>query len=98
MPPSGYESFAKSIASRSSPTLLYEAPSPVGYITTCYVLGAGCLVYAVFNFYTVYLHPPDQLGFYLPVMVGGVCVFMALVGLWFISGVSAIDYLLKFPF
>ena len=95
VPPSGYESFVESIAFRSSPTLLYEAPSPVLFVTTCYVLGAGCLAYAGFNFYSVYLHPPDQIGFYLPVMVGGVCVFMAFAGLWLISGVGTLRYLLK---
>ena len=91
---SGYESFAESIASRSSPTLLYEAPSPVLFVATCYILGAGCLTYAGFNFYSVYLHPPDQMGFYLPVMVGGVCVFMAFAGVWVISGVCIIGFFL----
>lgn len=82
-----YESFSESLARRPSLTILYEAPSPYLYITGCYVLATACFAYAGFNFESTYLHPPEQLGYWIPIAVGGVCVAMAFFGVWSIFGV-----------
>lgn len=84
---SGYESFSESLARRPSPTTLYEAPSPYLYITGCYVLATACFAYAGVNFESIYLHPPEQIGYWIPIAVGGVCVAMALFGVWSTFGV-----------
>ena len=86
----GYESFSESLARRSSPTVLYEAPSPYLYMTGCYVLATACFAYAGFNFESTYLHPPEQIGYWIPIAVGGVCVAMAFFGVWSIFGVSSL--------
>jgi hypothetical protein len=86
-----YESFSESLARRPSPTVLYEAPSPYLYITGCYVLATACFAYAGFNFESTYLHPPQQLGYWIPIAVGGVCVAMAFFGVWSIFGVCVLS-------
>jgi len=86
-----YESFSESLARRPSPTILYEAPSPYLYITGCYVLATACFVYAGFNFESTYLHPPEQIGYWIPIAVGGVCVAMAFFGVWSILGVCVLS-------
>ena len=85
---STYQSYADSLAGRASPTLLYEAPSPNLYITGCYILSAACFAYAGTNFYNTYLNPPEQLGTWIPVMVGGVCIAVGLFGVWSLFGVG----------
>ena len=87
-PRSTYQSYADSFASRTSPTLLYEAPSPNLYIAGCYILSTACFAYAGTNFYNTYLNPPEHLSTWIPVMVGGVCIAVGLFGVWSLFGVG----------
>ena len=89
-----YKSLAETLSSRSSPTLLYQAPPPTVYIATCYSFGAFCLVYAGFVFYVQYLHPLDGTPGWLPVMMGGVSVFMTFIGIRSLFGVSHVPFLI----
>ena len=90
---STYQSYADSLANRSSPTLLYEAPSPNLYITGCYILSSACFAYAGTNFYNTYLNPPEHLSTWIPVMVGGVCIAVGLFGVWSLFGVGLRQFL-----
>ena len=83
----GYESFSESLARRPSPTTLYEAPSPRLYITGCWVLATLCFAYAVSNFESLYLHPPENISSWIPTTVGAVCVGMFCFGIWVSTGV-----------
>lgn len=84
---SKYQSFADTLASRKSPTLLYEAPSSTLYITGCYLFSTACFSIGGINFYNSYLHPPAELSSWLSVAVGGACVAMTFFGLWSLLGV-----------
>lgn len=88
-----YKSLAETLSSRASPTLLFQAPSPTVYIAACYSFGAFCLIYAGFVFYSQYLHPMDGTPVWLPVMMGGISVFMTFVGIRSFFGVSDIIFL-----
>ena len=88
-----YKSFSDVLAARSSPTLLYQASAPLLYITGCYILSGFCFFYAGWNFYAIYLNPPETLGSWLPIMIGGVCVGMAFFGAWVLFGVRCASIL-----
>lgn len=90
-----YKSLADTLSSRSSPTLLYQAPSPTVYIAACYSFGTFCLVYAGFVFYSQYLHPMDGTPVWLPVMMGGISVFMTFVGIRSFLGVGDMIFLVR---
>ena len=87
-PPKTYQSFASVLASRASPTLLYQAPSHTTYIIGSYAFGIFCLAYAGYNFNAQYLHAPPGLAAWVPVAFGGVCFAMACVGSWLVLGPS----------
>ena len=87
---SAYQSYADSFANRTSPTLLYEAPTPNLFIAGCYTLSAVCFVYAGTNFYNNYLHPPEHIGAWIPVMFGGICIAAGVLGVRFIFGVGVL--------
>ena len=89
----GYKSFSDVLAARPSPTLLYQSSSPILYITGCYILSGFCFGYAGWNFYSTYLHPPEMIGYWIPIMVGGVCVAMAFFGTWLFFGVRFLSQL-----
>ena len=87
LPPKGYVSFADTLARRSSPILLYQAPSHTVYIAGCWLLGGFCMTWATFNFYSQYLDPAKGTPTWIPVLIGGVCVVMVCMGTWAILGV-----------
>ena len=47
--PTRYESFAQSLASRSSSTLLYQAPSFASLNLFCYLMAGFCFAYGAIN-------------------------------------------------
>jgi hypothetical protein len=86
--PKTYQSFTSVLGSRSSPTLLYQAPSHTTYIIGSYAFGIFCLAYAGYNFNAQYLHAPPGLAAWVPVAFGGVCFAMACMGSWLVLGPS----------
>lgn len=83
-----YRPFAETLALRQSPTLLFQASSHLSYTIGYYGLGVFCFAWAGINFYTQYLYPPEGIGATIPVVIGGVCIFMVFVGVYFIRRVS----------
>ena len=80
---SAYQTFAETLANKSTPTVLYEGPSPTLYITGCYVISITCLFYAGFNLESAFLHPPEDLSKWIPPMVGGACVATTVIAAFF---------------
>ena len=68
--------------SRSSPQLLYQAPSPALYVTGCYIIGGFCLVYAAWNSWTVLVHPPEGLRTWVVYAIGGISLFVTVFGVY----------------
>lgn len=87
-----YKSYAQTIALRQSPTLLYQSSSHMWFISGCYLMGGFCFAWAGLNFHMNYLYPPEGTWTLLPNIMVGVCVFMTVLGGWFIRRVS---YLLQ---
>lgn len=83
-----YRSFAERLADRQSPTLLYQASSHKGFTMGSYALGVFCWAYAGINFFNEYLHPPEGVMTWIPIMFGTLCVIMTGFGTWFIRRVS----------
>ena len=86
-PTTQYRSFADILALRSSPTLLYQSPSQVGFTVACYAFGGFCLAWAGWNFYATYLYAPEGLSKGISVGIGGACIAMTCFGTWLILGV-----------
>ena len=75
-----YKSFAQTMAERTSPVLLYQAPPASMYILGCYTLGGMSLLFASVNFYFHYLYPVDGTPTWIPIFIGSVCVPVAIFG------------------
>ena len=85
-----YTSFVDSLKLRQNPTLLYQSSSHLGYLIGCYMLGGFCFGYSVINFNTYYLHPPEGVWAPIPNFIGGVCLLMVGIGIFFCRRVSSI--------
>ena len=83
-----FNPLAKQLAARSSPTLLYQAASPVSYITGCYVMGGFCFAWAGVNFWNVIVSPPADLSLFVYGAMGGLCFLMCCFGAYCIYKVS----------
>jgi len=82
-----HDSYARTLASKPSPTLLYLGPTSNTYIIACYGLSAFCVSYGLWNFFDICLRPHPGLWVVIPVFMGGVCVIM--IGLGGYVGLSA---------
>jgi hypothetical protein len=85
-----YSTFISNLASKSHPTLLYQAPSHRLYIISAYLAGACCLAYAIWNVNNVVLKPPEGLYKWIPYAFGVICFLTACLGCWFILAPSGI--------
>jgi len=81
-----YQTFAASLAQKSQPTLLYQAPSHTGFTLASYGAALFFFSYAGISFYHNTLFPPPDLAAWVPVAFGGVCFMMACFGGWLILG------------
>lgn len=82
--PPAYQSFTSKLASRSTPTPLYIAPSHTLYIWSAYTGAGFCLSYAAFNYIANVASPPPGLATWIPIAFGGICFMMAAFGGWLI--------------
>ena len=83
-----YKSFAATLASKSSPTLLYESPFPLIHTTVSYLFGGFCIAYSSWNIYAQILHPLHDMGLVGTSFWVAIAAAMGFLGLWSISGVS----------
>lgn len=91
-----YRPFAKSLALRQSPTLLYQVHSQTTFTVGCYIVGAILVAVSVINFYNEYLHPLERTWAYIPTLMAGVCLVMLCLGLWLIRRVRRLQIPLFF--
>lgn len=83
-PTQTYQSYTAKLASRSTPTPLYIAPSHTFYILAAYSGAAFCIAYAGFSYYANVLEPPKGLSTWVPIAFAGICFLMAAMGGWLI--------------
>ncbi|KAK4123947.1 hypothetical protein N657DRAFT_645557 [Parathielavia appendiculata] len=67
-------------------TLLYESPSHFWFRAGCFSSAAFCVSYTVYQYWTVILHPPEGLMWWIPHAFGAILVFMAGMGAYFVMG------------
>lgn len=79
--------YAQTLASKHSPTLLYEAPTSNVYAVTCYGISGFCMLYGVWHFYDALLTPHPGLWWVIPYFMGGVCIFTIGAGVYVAAGV-----------
>ncbi|EGS20668.1 uncharacterized protein CTHT_0025040 [Thermochaetoides thermophila DSM 1495] len=90
LPPDGIPAtYAERLASRGR-TLLYEAPSHFWFRAGCFSSGAFCASYTVYQYWTVILHPPEGLLWWVPHAFGVILVFMSGMAAYFIMGTGRI--------
>ncbi|KAL1871987.1 hypothetical protein VTK73DRAFT_1776 [Phialemonium thermophilum] len=85
-----FMSYVESLASKPQATLLYEAPSQFWYRFSCFNAGVFCVSYTVVQYWTIYLHPPPDIAWWVPHAFGAICLFMAGMGAWFATGAGSI--------
>ncbi len=78
------------LASRPSPTTLYEAPSHFWYRFSCFSAGAFCVVFALVNYMHIYPSPPPGLPWWVVPAYGMILVVMIGMGGYFILGVRGV--------
>lgn len=71
-------------------TLLYESPSHFWFRAGCFSAGFFCISYTVYQYWTIILHPPEGLYWWIPHAFGVILVFMAGMGAFFIMGAGRI--------
>ena len=81
-----YKSYATSLAEKTHPTHLYEAPSHTVYMLTCYGTAGFCFTYAAISFWSNYVLAPPDLATWVPIALGGVSFLMACLGGWLVLG------------
>jgi len=89
-PPQTYTTYSMTLAQKSSPTLLYTAPSHTLFLIASYTGASFCLAYAAYNFEAQYMNPPPGLAKWIPVTFGVVCFGMATFGGWLLLGPARI--------
>lgn len=85
--PTTYKTYAETLNSRPSPTLLYQAPSPALYVIGCYTLGGFCITYGAYNFWANYLHPYGQPPAWVPIAFGAIALATGVFGCYVLYGV-----------
>ncbi|SPQ22317.1 538bcd3d-707c-42df-9960-7c0248b12455 [Thermothielavioides terrestris] len=81
--------YAEQLAQRGR-TLLYEAPSHFWFRAGCFSSATFCVSYTVYQYWTVILHPPEGLMWWVPHAFGLILVFMAGMGTYFVLGAGRI--------
>ncbi|KAK3302017.1 uncharacterized protein B0T15DRAFT_440003 [Chaetomium strumarium] len=82
-------SYAEQLAQKGR-TLLYEAPSHFWFRAGCFCSAAFCVSYTVYQYWTVILHPPEGLLWWVPHAFSVILIFMAGMGAYFVLGAGRI--------
>ncbi|RAL59504.1 hypothetical protein DID88_006617 [Monilinia fructigena] len=75
-----YHTYADILAAKPHTTILYQAPSHVGYITTSYLAGFFLMGFAGLTFWNNYIHIPTDVAAWVPVAFGGISFLLACCG------------------
>jgi hypothetical protein len=71
-------------------TLLYESPSHFWFRAGCFSSATFCVSYTVYQYWTVVLHPPEGLMWWIPHAFGAILLFMSGMGAYFVMGAGRI--------
>ncbi|KAH6850307.1 hypothetical protein B0I37DRAFT_371322 [Chaetomium sp. MPI-CAGE-AT-0009] len=71
-------------------TLLYESPSHFWFRAGCFSSATFCTSYAIYQYWSVILYPPEGLMWWIPHAFGVILVFMAGMGAYFVTGAGRI--------
>lgn len=82
--------YAAQLAQKTTPTLLYEAPNHFWFTFSAFNAGAFCMAYTAVQYYSVYLHPPPDLAWWVPHAYGLICLTMGAVGTYWLRWPSRI--------
>ncbi|KAK0669623.1 hypothetical protein QBC41DRAFT_364561 [Cercophora samala] len=82
-------SYANLIAQKPR-TLLYESPSHLWFRIGCFSSGIFCVSYSVYHYWTIQLHPPEGLAWWIPHAYGVICLAMAAMATYFVMGTGRI--------
>jgi hypothetical protein len=82
-------SYAEQLALKGR-TLLYESPSHFWFRAGCFSSATFCVSYTVYQYWTIILHPPEGLMWWIPHAFGAILVFMAGMGAYFVMGAGRI--------
>ncbi|CAL3964970.1 hypothetical protein PZA11_002159 [Diplocarpon coronariae] len=93
--PAVYQTFASTLAQKSRPTLLYEAPSHTNYMIACYGTAGFCFVYSISCFWTNYINVPPDISAWVPFAFAGISFLMAALGGWLVLGPSRLVKTIK---
>jgi hypothetical protein len=87
-PPS--PAYAALLASKSTPTLLYEAPNQFWFTFSAFNAGAFCISYVGVQYYTIFINTPQGLAWWVPHGYAVICGFMATIGFYWMRWPSRI--------
>ncbi|KAK0623027.1 hypothetical protein B0T14DRAFT_515085 [Immersiella caudata] len=87
--PSRIISYASQLALKNR-VALYEAPSHFWFRFSSVSAAAFCIMYTTYQYWAVYLHPPEDLAWWVPHAYGAILVFMSCVGIYFGMGITRI--------
>lgn len=87
-PPS--PAYAALLASKSTPTLLYEAPNQFWFTFSAFNAGAFCISYVAVQYYTIFVNTPPGLAWWVPHGYTLICCFMATIGFYWMRWPSRI--------
>lgn len=87
-PPS--PAYAALLASKPSPTLLYEAPNQFWFTFSAFNAGAFCISYVAVQYYTIFIDTPPNLAWWVPHSYAVICGFMATIGFYWMRWPSRI--------
>ena len=78
--------FAQTLASKTSPTLLYQASPSDVYAVTCYTTAGFLFAYSFYHFQDAVLTPHPGLWWVIPYLMGGVCISLVGAGVYVATG------------
>ena len=84
--PGSVSTFAEQLGRRTVSTLLYEAPSHFWFRATTLTAGFLTIAYTLANYWTVFLHPPEDLLWWVPHAFAVICGLMIAGGTYFLMG------------
>ncbi|QSZ34894.1 hypothetical protein DSL72_007755 [Monilinia vaccinii-corymbosi] len=75
-----YHTYADILAAKPHTTILYQAPSHTGYITSSFLAGLFLLGFASLTFWNNYINIPTDVAAWVPIAFGGVSFLLACCG------------------
>ncbi len=88
--PARIGSYAEQLAAKGTRTALYEAPSHFWLTASSFGAAAFCVSYSVYHYWATILYPPEGMAWWVPHGFAVICIFMAGMATYFVSGATRI--------